>query len=140
VVVLPSPSYAWVNSLPNSLLTAGIISLSHVHADSGLFNLRKRYRLGIRVAVCLILFCLPLATNLNSLQLIGTVTALVWFLLAVETWGNASKCHVWIEGSKKTEYMCKHNYRCVQGEERLFDDSESEKTRTSEDGDINLSV
>jgi hypothetical protein len=91
------------------------------------------------VAVCIVLFCLPLAENLNSLQLIGTVTALIWFLLAIETWGNAEKCHVWIEGKERREYVCKGNFRCVQGEEQLFDDSESEKT-DGEEGDINLSV
>jgi len=102
-------------------------------------NLKKRYRLAFRTCICIIFLFLPLAENLNSLQLIGTVTALLWFVLAVETWGNAEKCHVWIGNKSYKKYVCKFNYECEQGQERLADDSESEKRR-SEEGDINFSV
>ena len=117
----------------------GAISLSHVHISSEQLNLRKRYRLGIRGAICIISALLPLAQDLNSLQLIGLVTVLLWFIIAVETWGNAKKCHVWIGEKKRREYVCKYNVRCVQGEERIPDDAESEK-RESEEGDIIFGV
>jgi|SRR5947207_12799476 len=107
--------------------------------NSSTLNLRKRYRLGIRASVCLIYCLLPLAHNLNSLQLIGTVTALLWFVVAVETWGNAEKCHIWIGEKSRKEYICKYNVRCVQGEETIIEDSDSEK-RKSEDGDLIFGV
>lgn len=117
----------------------GIISLSHVHVSSDHLNLRKRYRLGLRGCICLVILLLPLAgDNINSLQLIGTVCALLWGVIAVETWGNALCEHVWIGDKKKREYVCKFNIKCVQGEEQIPDDI-SEK-RNSQEGDICFGV
>jgi hypothetical protein len=112
--------------------------VSHVHMNSSKLNLRKRYRLAIRASVCLIFCLIPLVHNLNSLQLIGTVAALLWFVVALETWGNAEKCHVWIGERTRKEYVCKFNVRCVQGEETIIEDEN--ETRTSEDGDIIFGV
>ena len=115
----------------------GVISLTHVHLASRYLNIRKRYRLAFRGAVCLIILLLPLAGDrLNSLQLIGLVTALLWLVIGVETWGNAQKCHVWIGDKKKREYICKYNILCVQGEEK-----EPEEEDEKEDGrDLLFSV
>lgn len=121
------------------MLILGVISLSHVHVDSNQLNLKKRYRLGLRGLICLVILFLPLAPTLNSLQLIGLVTALLWFVIAVETWGNATKCHVWIGEKNKREYMCKFGERCVQGEERIPDQLGPEK-RDSDDGDLIFGV
>jgi hypothetical protein len=93
----------------------------------------------MRGSVCLVIVLLPLAHDLNSLQLIGIVTALLWFVIAVETWGNAQKCHVWIGNNIKKEYRCKNNFRCCVGEEQIPEDYDSEK-RTSEEGDIIFGV
>jgi len=117
---------------PQIQLMSGIISLSHVHFNSEYLNLRKRYRLGIRASICLIIACLPLVNKLNSLQLIGTVAALLWFIVGIETWGNAEKCHVWIGDKMKHEYVCKYNIRCVQGEEVDIEDRDEEE----DDGDV----
>jgi len=107
--------------------------------DSGYLNLKKRYRLALRTCICIIFLCLPLKENLNSLQLIGTVTALLWFVLAVETWGNAEKCHVWIGDKSHKKYVCKlTNYECEQGQEPLVDELDSE--RRDDEGDISFSV
>lgn len=76
---------------------------------------------------------------MNSLQLIGTVTALLWFVVAVETWGSAEKCHAWIGERTRKEYVCKYNIRCVQGEETIIEDG-GEEQRTSEDGDLVFGV
>jgi len=109
----------------------GVISLTHVHLDSRYLNLRKRYRLAFRGAVCLIILLLPLAGDkLNSLQLIGLVTALLWLVIGVETWGNAQKCHVWIGEKKKREYICKYNIRCVQGEEKEPEEEDGKEDDT----------
>ena len=63
---------------------------------------------------------------------------MLWFVVAVETWGNAEKCHVWIGERSRREYVCKYNVRCVQGEEKIIED-EDEK-RKSEDGDLIFGV
>jgi hypothetical protein len=127
------------NPVPRPRADVGIISLSHVHVSSDHLNLHKRYRLGLRGCVCLVILFLPLAgDNLNSLQLIGTVCALLWGVIAVETWGNAMCDHVWIGDKKKREYVCKFNIKCVQGEEQIPDDI-SEK-RSSREGDLCFGV
>lgn len=119
-------------------LTLAIISATHVHVASEKLNIRKRNRLALRVATALAILLLPLAHNLNSLQLIGIVTALLWFVIGIETWGNAYITHTWIGEKKKKEYTCKYNFKCVQGEERDRYDDESK--RSSEDGDIIFGV
>jgi hypothetical protein len=80
---------------------------------------------------------LPLTHNLNSLQLIGLVTALLWFVIAVETWGNAEHCHVWIGDKKRKKYICKFNVECLQGEERIPEDLEKQ---SDDDGDLIFGV
>jgi len=81
---------------------------------------------------------LPLSHSLNSLQLIGLVSALLWFIVGVETWGNAERCHVWFgEKGKRQQYMCKYNIKCYQGEET--EPPNLEKT-LSEDGDLIFGV
>jgi hypothetical protein len=120
-------------------LTQAIISATHVHVASEKLNIRKRNRLAIRVAVALAILLLPLAQNLNSLQLIGIVTALLWFVIGIETWGNAYITHTWCGEKKKKEYTCRYNFKCVQGEEGdRFEDEETK--RSSEDGDIIFGV
>lgn len=110
-----------------------------MHQGSEALNLRKRYRLAIRGSICLVILFLSLADYLNSLQLIGTVAALLWFVIAVETWGNAQKCHIWFGNDDcRPEYICKNTgIRCVQGEEPVQEGEENEK---EEDGDIVFSV
>jgi hypothetical protein len=80
---------------------------------------------------------LPLSHTLNSLQLIGLVTSLLWFVVGVETWGNAERCHVWFGEKNRRQYMCKYNVKCYQGEEQLPPDLEKTK---SDDGDLIFGV
>ena len=69
-----------------------VISVSHVHKEIAGVRLRKRFRLAFRLAVSVVLICLPLATNLTSLELVGTVTGLIVLTLVTELWAN-SCCH-----------------------------------------------
>ncbi|KAK4574304.1 hypothetical protein LTR86_002065 [Recurvomyces mirabilis] len=73
-----------------ALACMGIISSSHVHKEIAGLRLKKRYRLAWRFCIALILICLPLAESLTSLELIGTVTALIVFALGTELW--AASC------------------------------------------------
>jgi hypothetical protein len=101
-------------------------------------HLRKRYRLALRGSICLVILLLPLAHRLNSLQLIALVAALLWFIVAVETWGNAEACHVWIGEKKGQQYICKYNFKCVQGEENIPDGLVLDED--AEEGDIMFGV
>jgi hypothetical protein len=68
----------------------GIISLSHEHREQEGTRLTKKYRLMTRFVVVVILILLPLAEELNSLELVGTVTGLLVLSLVVELWAASS--------------------------------------------------
>lgn len=68
----------------------GLISIAHVHRNIPGLRLRKCWRLCGRFAVGVILICLPLAHDLNSTQLVGTVTGLVVLVLGLELWADSS--------------------------------------------------
>lgn len=70
-----------------ALTCMGFISISHLHRDLPGLRLRKKHRLMVRFAVAIILICLPLAERLDSLQLVATVTGLLFFTLVCELWG-----------------------------------------------------
>lgn len=73
-----------------------LISFAHVHKDVTGQRLKKRYRLTIRIAIAIILICLPLAESLDSLSLVGIVTALISFLLFCELWAcSCSGNNIW---------------------------------------------
>lgn len=79
-----------------ALLFMALISMSHVHKDVDGQRLAKRWRLGIRIAVAIILICLPTAEALDSLSLIGIVTALMVFLVVTELWAvSCSGAKLW---------------------------------------------
>lgn len=79
-----------------ALLCMGAISAAHVHRDLRGMRLGKRSRLGVRIAVAVVMLCLPLAgDSLNSLELIATMTGLVGFTLSVEVWGASRKGTGW---------------------------------------------
>jgi hypothetical protein len=76
----------------SALLFMCSISMSHVHKDLAGVRLRKRFRLVVRAATAIVMICLPLAgEELDSLELVSTMTGLIVFTLAVEVWG-ASRC------------------------------------------------
>ena len=91
-----------------ALACMGVISLSHVHKEVETLRLKKRYRIAWRFCIAIVLVCIPLADNLNSLELVGTVTALIVIALATELWA-ASCCEESCTGrSKPAKYtgMC----------------------------------
>ncbi|KAH7392845.1 bacterial low temperature requirement A protein-domain-containing protein [Pyrenochaeta sp. MPI-SDFR-AT-0127] len=69
-----------------SLFCLSIIALSHTHRKIPNQRLRKESRLAFRVAVSIVIICLPKA-HLNSLQLVATATGLVVCVLVVELVG-----------------------------------------------------
>lgn len=90
-------------------LVKGLISMSHIHKDGPMgMRIRKRYRMVNRFGVCIVLFCLPTAHSLNSLQLISIVTGLIVWVLLVELWGCSCPEESFF-GEKK---QCKYTARC----------------------------
>lgn len=85
-----------------ALAFMGFISMSHNHKESETLRLRKRWRLSGRFVVCIIMVFLPLADNLNSLQLVGIMTGLIVFALGTELLG-ASCCK---------EKLCQRSSNC----------------------------
>ena len=86
----------------------GIISITHIHREIEGLRIRKSHRIVIRFSVAIILVCLPLARNLNSLKLIIVVTGLIVFILMAEIWGNSCM----FESFFGTEKACQYTAEC----------------------------
>jgi low temperature requirement protein LtrA len=69
-----------------ALLSMGVISLSHTHKTPPNIRLTKSKRLAVRSGIAMVIIMLPLAGNLDSVQILGTVTGLVFFALFCELW------------------------------------------------------
>lgn len=83
--------FFYCHGLAIALLAMGLISLSHAHHAPPRMRIAKKYRLANRVAVCLIMFFLPLAQNLHSVELISITLGLVAWILIFELWGKSCK-------------------------------------------------
>lgn len=82
--------------------------MSHIHKEIPGQRIAKRYRLVVRASISLILFCLPLAHDLNSLKLVATTTGLIGLVLAVDLYGSTStNDSFWHDGS-----VCKYSADC----------------------------
>ena len=124
-----------------ALICMCFISASHVHKDIEGLRLEKRKRLFWRFSVGVTLICLPLAESLNSLELIGTVTALIVVALSTELWAASCKNERWCGRSKPCRYsgVCgksKLKAMIVAGKEVDVDQLASATTNGSRDGII----
>ena len=90
--IVPGIRWFYCAGLGVALAFMGFISISHVHKEIEGLRLKKKWRLCARFSVSIILICLPAADRLDSLQLVGTVSALIVFVLVLELW-CASSCH-----------------------------------------------
>lgn len=84
------------------------ISMSHIHKEFEGQRIAKRHRLAVRVAIAIVLICLPLAHDLSSLKLISTTTALVAFVLTVDLYGSTSV----LDDFWRDKKMCKYSAEC----------------------------
>lgn len=86
-----------------------MINLTHVHREvQGGNRIRKMYRLGVRFAVSVVILCLPLAHDLNSLALISTTTGLIAFVLFLEIYGASCPSDSFFGGKEH----CRYTARC----------------------------
>ena len=82
--------------------------MSHNHKEIPGQSNAKPYRHVVRASISLILFCLPLAHDLNSLKLVATTTGLIGLVLAVDLYGSTStNDSFWHDGS-----VCKYSADC----------------------------
>lgn len=97
--------------------------MTHVHkeASNSRIRLAKRYRMANRLAVCIIMICLPLAHRLNSLYLISVVTGLLVWVLLLELWGVSCPDDSFF-GEKSS---CKYTARCKLSKKELEEAAKS---------------
>lgn len=81
--------FFYCHGLAIALLCMAAISFSHEHKKQPTLRLNKSIRLANRIAVCIIMFFLPLATSLRSLDLISITLSLTVWVLIVELWGKS---------------------------------------------------
>lgn len=81
--------FFYCHGLAIALLCMAVISFSHEHKKQPTLRLNKNIRLANRIAVCVIMFFLPLATSLHSLSLISITLSLTVWALIVELWGKS---------------------------------------------------
>ncbi|UKZ59020.1 uncharacterized protein TrAtP1_000340 [Trichoderma atroviride] len=81
--------FFYCHGLAIALLCMAAISFSHEHKKQPTLRLNKNLRLANRIAVCIIMFFLPLATSLQSLSLISITLSLTVWVLIVELWGKS---------------------------------------------------
>jgi hypothetical protein len=88
-----------------ALIFMGFIAISHQHKEIETLRLKKKWRLCGRFAVAIVIICLPLAEELNSLELVGIVTALVAFCLGLELWASSCCKERLMERSRPCKYV-----------------------------------
>ncbi|KAL7944349.1 bacterial low temperature requirement A domain-containing protein [Trichoderma barbatum] len=81
--------FFYCHGLAIALLSMAAISFSHEHKKPPTLRLHKKIRLANRIAVCIIMFFLPLAHSLRSLDLISITLSLSIWVLIVELWGKS---------------------------------------------------
>ncbi|GAM90220.1 hypothetical protein ANO11243_082620 [Dothideomycetidae sp. 11243] len=108
-VIAPGIRWFYCGGMGLALMLMGVMSMSHIHKESKLSRLRKRYRLGLRFAAGTSIICLSLADRLNSLELIGTVTAILTVVLVTEIWAASAAGARLFGHGKKTCYIGRCN-------------------------------
>lgn len=79
----------YCGGLAATLVCMAIISSTHIHKKVTSPRISKNLRLAIRVAVSVIIACLPLAHHLTSLELIGITCSLIVAVLIMDIYGNS---------------------------------------------------
>jgi hypothetical protein len=82
--------------------------MSHIHKEVNGLRVKKSHRLVNRFVVAIILCCLPIAHQFNSLCLISTTTGLIVWVLIFELYGASCPRETFF-GEKRT---CKYTARC----------------------------
>jgi hypothetical protein len=116
--------FFYCHGMAIALLAMGAISASHEHKLFTTMRVPKIYRLGNRFAVCVILFLLPLAHDLNSVNLISITVGLIVWVLLIEIWGKSCSDDPFI--GEKVGCSVKYGASCSKKmlEDAMKDDGE----------------
>lgn len=123
-----------------ALLSMGVISLCHEHKLPPTSRLPKWARMGNRFAVCVVLFCLPAARELNSLNLIAITTCLTVWVLLVEIWGTSCPQESFWGAAEQCQYTARCSKRALRdavksdGQVDVVELGKSEKTGAIDPG------
>ncbi|OIW27364.1 hypothetical protein CONLIGDRAFT_426212 [Coniochaeta ligniaria NRRL 30616] len=126
--------FYYCTGLAVALLSMGLIALSHEHKLPLTCRLPKWVRLANRLAVCVILFTLPAAQEVNSLNLVGITTSLSVWVLLVELWGKSCPDEAFWGDAKACSYTARCSKRDLEdamksnGEVDVRELEKSEKT------------
>ncbi|KAG8903990.1 hypothetical protein FRC00_014337, partial [Tulasnella sp. 408] len=101
--------YGWrwfyCGGLAVAFIFMALISATHIHTPLPTQRIEKRYRLAFRIAIAIAWLCLPIATELNSLELIGTTSSMTVLALAFDIYGMSCKEEsFW--GGEECKYEC----------------------------------
>ncbi|KAM5355648.1 hypothetical protein ACJ41O_002294 [Fusarium nematophilum] len=100
--------FFYCHGLAIALLFMGVISATHQHRRPATLRWSKKTRLANRLAVCVVMFFLPMAKSLSSLNLISITLGLSVWVLLVELFGKSCRNDPFI-GEKKG---CSVRYSC----------------------------
>jgi hypothetical protein len=100
----------------STLCMAGIC-VSHIHKEFTYPRIKKLYRFLYRIAVGLVFIGLGSARRLNSLQLIGTTTALVVSVLAIDIYGSSNSQILFFGASNDAVAAMNYTARCQASKE-----------------------
>ncbi|RSL65072.1 hypothetical protein CEP53_003828 [Fusarium sp. AF-6] len=100
--------FFYCHGLAIAMLFMGVIAYCHEHRKPATLRWSKTTRLANRFAVCIVMFLLPLAKSLNSLNLISITLGLTVWVLLVELFGKSCRNDPFI-GEKKG---CRVRYWC----------------------------
>jgi hypothetical protein len=126
--------FYYCTGLAVALLSMGLIAFSHEHKLPITCRLPKWVRLANRLAVCVILFALPAAQEVNSLNLISITTCLSVWVLLVELWGKSCPDEAFWGDAKPCCYTARCSRRELEdamksdGEVDVLELGKSEKT------------
>lgn len=126
--------FYYCTGLSVALLSMGLIAFSHEHKLPITCRLPKWVRLANRLAVCVILFALPAAQEVNSLNLISITTCLSVWVLLVELWGKSCPDEAFWGDAKPCCYTARCSRRELEdamksdGEVDVLELGKSEKT------------
>ncbi|CAM1504207.1 Fc.00g017980.m01.CDS01 [Cosmosporella sp. VM-42] len=102
--------FFYCHGLAIALLSMGVISWCHDHRRPADLRWSKTTRLANRFAVCIIMFFLPMAHSLNSLNLIAITLGLSLWVLLLELFGKSCRNDPFI--GEKTGCSVRYSCKC----------------------------
>lgn len=101
-----------------SLVCLAVIAATHSHRKIPNQRMNKHFRLLFRVAVAIVIICLPLA-HLNSLELVAATTGLVACVLLLELVGSTCWGESFWRDANCRRNKCSYSARCKVRKEEL---------------------